>query len=596
MTTAPERLELAAEFEAATRAQWRELVAGVFAKQGRTAPDDPELALATTTDDDITIRPLYTAEDGSPGTGLPGLAPYVRGADPQGTAWQVRTKAEGSDPAAVNECLLDDLEHGAGAVWLAAGEHGVPADGLARALDGVLLDLAPVVLSPGERFRAPVDALLACYAAAGIPDSGVRAVLGIDPLSVTGQITEPEYLAALAKRYPNTQVITVNGALFHEAGGSDAQELGYSIAAGLAYLRALTEAGLDADTAAATLEFRYAASVDQFGTIAKLRAARRLWSRVCEVSGIKGVPQRQHAVGSSAMMTARDPWVNMLRSTIAAFAAGVAGADAVTVRPFDERIGAPDAFARRIARNTQSILLEESHLAGVIDPAGGSYAVERRTDELANRAWERFTGVEAQGGIVAALGSGSLARELGRTWSAHRERIAHRTDPITGVSEFPDLEERPLSRPAADSEPPGILPGVHYAAEYEALRDRADAAPERPRVFLATLGSLAAYTARAGFARNTYAAGGIASVEAGPSETVAEIVSAFTDSGCTCVCVCGTEEAYGEWLAELVPALRSAGARLTALAGKPREAGCDQYVYAGCDALAALGEILEVSA
>lgn len=593
MTTAADGLGFGAEFERATREQWLELVAGVFTKQGLPVPDDPESALATTTDDDIEIRPLYTAEDAGVPSGLPGLAPYVRGSHPQGTAWQLRTRCAGSDPAAVNEELLDDLEHGAAAVWL---DGALPAEGIARALDGVLLDLAPVVLSPGARFRELVDALLERYAAKNIPDSEVRAVLGIDPLSVSGKITEAPLIAEYVRKYPNARAVTVDGSMFHEAGGSDAQELGYSIAAGVAYLRALTDAGLDPRAAAATLEFRYAAAADQFGTIAKLRAARRCWARVCEVTGIEA-PQQQHAVTSAAMMTSRDPWVNMLRTTIAAVAAGVAGADAVTVRPFDERLGASDSFARRIARNTQTILLEEAHLAGVIDPAGGSYAVERRTDELANRAWQRFTEVEAEGGIESLLASGALAERIEHTRQSRAERIAHRKDPITGVSEFPNLDEELPSRQPAEPARETVLPQVHDADAFEALRDRADAAPERPNVFLATLGTLAAYTPRAGFARNTYAAGGIASTEAGPSETVEQLRAAFRESGARVVCVCGTEDAYTEWLPELVPALREAGAEVVALAGKPRDGvSVDQFLYAGCDALDVLSRTLEVLA
>lgn len=596
MTAAPDGFELAAEFEQATRRQWLELVEGVFAKAGKTVPEDPESALATTTDDDITIWPLYTAEDTVAASGLPGLAPYVRGARPQGTEWQVRTHAHGNDPAAVNEQLLDDLEHGASAIWFAAGEHGVPADGIERALNGVLLDLVEVALRPGADFRAPVDALLGFYAERGVPDSEVHAAFGIDPLTATGTVTDSEYLAGLAGKYPAARVVTVDATAFHEAGGSAGQELGYSMAAGVAYLRALTDAGLDARTAASTLEFRYAASVDQFGTIAKLRAARRLWARICEACGISDVPQVQHAVSSSAMMTARDPWVNMLRTTIAAFAAGIGGADAVTVQPFDVRLGAPDAFARRIARNTQTILLEESHLAGVIDPAGGSYAVERLTDELAHRAWEQFTTVESQGGLAAALATGWIRARLEETSTQRGARIAHRTDPITGVTEYPDLDEQLPQREQGEPEPEGVLPRVRHAGDFEALRDEADAAPERPTVFLATLGALAQYTARAGFARNLYAAGGIGTEEAGPTDSVEQLVAAYRESAATVVCVCGTENAYAEWLDELVPALREAGARFVALAGKPREGvRFDSYLYAGCDALAVLRETMEVA-
>lgn len=606
MTSAPEHLELAAEFPSASREQWRELVAGVLAKSGKH-PDGPaELELTTTTYDGITVEPLYT--EGPENAGLPGLPPFVRGADPDGsvrTGWDVRGGYTDADPAAVNEDLLTDLENGVGSVWLAVGADGVPVEQLSAALSGVLLDLAPVVLSPGADYRAAGAELSKAYADKQIPDSEVCAGFGIDPIGLlsAGAAADLDdaaaFAAELAERYPAAHAVNVDATPYHDAGGSDAQELGLSIAAGVAYLRALTAAGLDASTAASTMEFRYAATADQFSTIAKLRAARRLWARVCEASDAGEQPQRQHAVTSAAMMTERDPWVNMVRGTIACFGAGIGGADAVTVRPFDAAIGVSDAFARRVARNTQSILLEESKLAGVIDPAGGSAYVETLTEQLAQRAWQVFTDIERSGGIVGALESGAVAEQLAATWAKRSENIAHRRDPITGVSEFPDLDEKPLVRkPLPATHANGGLPKRRYAGAFEQLRTRADrhleAHGELPTAFLATLGPIAAHTARASFARNLYAAGGIRSVDAGPTESTAQVVEAFTASGAKLACVCGTDKAYAEQLREVVAALREAGASAVVVAGKPADdGGADGAVFTGCDAVAAVTEALE---
>ena len=197
----------------------------------------------------------------------------------------------------------------------------------------------------------------------------MRGNLGADPIGAASDVAEAVDLAlGVAKDFPMLRTITVDALRYHEAGGSDAQELGCALAAGVAYLRALVDAGLEVDAAAGQLEFRFAATADQFLTIAKFRAARRLWARVIEASSGTNTAQLQHAVTSPAMMTRRDPYVNMLRTTVACFAAGVGGADAVTVLPFDSAIGEPDALGRRIARNTQSILLEESTVGGVLDP------------------------------------------------------------------------------------------------------------------------------------------------------------------------------------------------------------------------------------
>ncbi|MYW04232.1 methylmalonyl-CoA mutase family protein, partial [Streptomyces sp. SID3343] len=402
--------------------------------------------------------------------------------------------------------------------------------------------------------------------------------------------------------FPGIQAVAVDGQPYHEAGGSEGQELGAATAAGVAYLRALTAAGLDVDTALGLVEFRFAATAEQFPTIAKLRAARRLWARVAQASGASATAgaQRQHAVTSWAMTTRRDPWVNMLRTTLAAFGAGVGGADAVTVRSFDAAIGLPDAFARRIARNTQALLLEESHLAAVIDPAGGSWFVEQLTDDLARSGWAFFQEIESRGGIVAVLDSGWLAERLAEVRARRDKDIADRTDPITGVSEFPNLTEPPVVRESAPEVPvtSAGLPRLRYAQAYESLRDRSDeilaATGARPTVFLATFGPLAQYTARAGFAVNLFAAGGFAAVEggitAGDESAVADVVERWTAAGSPAtVVLTSSEKLYATLAAPVAAALKEAGASRVLLAGKKAHgADVDGYVFTGCDALAVL--------
>ncbi|MDQ0377367.1 methylmalonyl-CoA mutase family protein [Amycolatopsis thermophila] len=605
----PDELALAAEFGTPRREDWQRLVAGVLTKSG-VLPEGfdgaPESLLSSKTYDGIEIQPLYTADDAAPPAGFPGLPPYVRGARAEGavgTGWDVRVLHGSADPAETNKAILADLENGASSVWLRVGGDALPLDRLADALNEVYLDLAPIVLDPGADYEAAADALLGLLAEKNIPDSEVTGTIGADPIALRARTGRPHDIAPaaalaarLAGKHPDLRTLVVNALPYHEAGGSDSQELGAAIAAGVAYLRALTEAGLSVDDAAGQLEFRFAATADQFLTIAKLRAARRLWARVCEVSGATpGRGMRQHAVTSPVMFTRRDPWVNMLRTTVACFAAGIGGADAVTVLPFDFAIGLPDAFSRRIARNTQSILLEESKLSGVIDPAGGSWYVENLTDALANAAWREFTEIERQGGIEAVLDSGALAAKLDQTWQARKKRLATRKDPLTGVSEFPDLHEKPVERtPAPSVVDEGGLPRVRYAQDYEALRDRSDAhlaeTGERPKVFLATLGPVAAHTARATFASNLFQAGGIEPVNPG---AVDDVVAAFRESGAKVACLCGTDKLYAERAAETAKALKEAGAVRVILAGKPGYPDVDAYVHAGCDALAALTSTLD---
>ncbi|GAA3069454.1 methylmalonyl-CoA mutase family protein [Streptosporangium carneum] len=574
MTVPPEELRTAAGFPPTTRERWRELALGVLHKSG-IETGSPEEALSSTTYDGVTIAPLYDASDLPDDPGLPGAAPYIRGSRPGG-GWDVRQRHETADP----EAVLADLENGVTSLWLALGPEDLP-----RALDDrIHLELISVTLDAGERTREAAEALFALAGRKGVAPTGN---LGADALR------DPETAADLARRcaegFPGLRAVVVDGTPYHDAGGSDAEELGCSIAAGVAALRTLTGAGLTVDEAFGQLEFRYAATADQFLTVAKLRAARGLWARVAEVCGVtegQAAGQRQHAVTSSAMMTARDPWVNMLRTTLACFAAGVAGADAVTVQPFDACLGLPDAFARRIARNTQSLLVEEAGVARVTDPAGGSWYVERLTDDLAGKAWEWFQEIERAGGMAAALDAGLVADRLADTWRRRSDNIAHRRDPITGVSEFPNLAERLPSR----AQRPAAAGGVRYAQEFEALRDLADAQEVRPAVFLATIGPVAAHTARASFAANLFQAGGVATVTdpavvSAPAVDPALIAEAFAASGARVACLCSSDRLYGEHAETVAAALRGAGAAKVWLAGKGDFAGVDANVHAGCDAL-----------
>ncbi|MGW5253565.1 methylmalonyl-CoA mutase family protein [Streptomyces sp. NPDC004012] len=598
MTVLPDDgLSLAAEFPDATREQWQHLVAGVLRKSGtEVAGTEAEHALSTTLEDGLSIQPLYTVRDSAPDPGLPGFPPFVRGARAEGNTaggWDVRQRHAVADTSAV----LADLENGATSLWLVVGESaGIAVADLDSALEGVFLDLAPVVLDAGAETEQAARRLLRLYEERGVAAEAARGNLGADPLgheARTGDSYDIAPLAELARecadRHPGVRAFAVDALPYHEAGGSAAQELGSSLATGVAYLRALTGAGLSVEQACAQLEFRYAATADQFLTIAKLRAARRLWARVAEVCGAsRAGAQIQHAVTSPVMMTRRDPWVNMLRATVATLAAGVGGADAVTVLPFDEALGVPDAFARRIARNTSTILIEESHLSRVIDPAGGSHYVERLTDELAHAAWEFFQEIESAGGQAAALRSGTLGERLARTWSARSAKLAKRKEPVTGVSEFPHLAEKPVVRTPAPVPPSGGLPRVRRDEAFEALRARSDAhlakTGARPRIHLAALGPAAAHTARLTFAANLFQAGGIEPVTEGT----------FEESGARQACLCSSDALYEEQAEAVAAELRAAGAEHVFLAGRPGPyEGVDTYVFAGCDAVSVLSATLD---
>nr|WSW70966.1 methylmalonyl-CoA mutase subunit beta [Streptomyces sp. NBC_00995] len=614
MTVQPaDGLSLAAEFPDPAHEQWQSLVEGVLRKSGKDVSGSAaEEALSTTVEDGLITRPLYTSRDDAPDAGLPGFAPFTRGSTPQGCTaggWGVRQRHASADPVRLNEALLADLTSGATSLWLAVGgPGGVPVSALARALEGVHLDLAPLVLEAGDELDAAAAELFRLHQERDIPADAVRGNLGADPLGQAARTGDEADLTSAVRwakhctaGYPGLRALTVDALPYHEAGGSAAQELGSSLATGVAYLRALTDAGLGVDQACAQLEFRYAATADQFLTIAKLRAARRLWARVAEACGApEAGAQRQHAVTSPVMMTRRDPWVNMLRTTLACLGAGVGGADAVTVLPFDHALGLPDAFARRIARNTSTILLEESHLARVIDPAGGSWYVERLTDELAEAAWAFFQEIERAGGQATALDSGMVADRIAATWAARSKDLARRKEPVTGVSEFPQLAERAVEReplpPSATGA--GGLPVVRRDEAFEALRARSDAhlaaTGARPRVFLAALGPASAHTARASFAANLFQAGGIEPVHEPVRVDASSAAAALAAAGTDVVCLCSSDALYAEQAGEIAGALVAAGAQRVYLAGRPGAyPDVDEYVFAGCDVVAVLSSVLD---
>ena len=597
-----------ADQDRSDRELWEKAAADVLRKAGRLKDDDPDSKvwekLTRTTLEGIAVPPLATPEtvQDVQDPGQPGEAPYTRGSRVSAPAegWDIRAHLADPDAEQAAADAITDLENGATSLWLTVGRDGLAVTDLPRVLEKVYVDLAPVVLD--ARFE-PVEAAEAFVAL--LEDRGVQPApgtsLGGDPIG--GRVRGSEQpvettvlrLAELAQR-AGTSALVVDGTVVHDAGATDAQELGYTLAVGAEYLRILTgPGGLDVTTAASLVEFRYAATDEQFPTIAKLRAARRLWHRVLELSGAPDAPgQVQHAVTSRPMTTKYDPWVNMLRGTVAAFAAGVGGATSVTVLPFDFAIGLPDPFARRIARNTSSLLIHESHVAKVTDPAGGSYAVERLTDDLAGCGWVQLQRIEAEGGIQASLAAesgGLLDRIRDQALEPRLRQVATRRRPITGISEFPNLEEQlPERRPHPEA---SVAHEVNrYGLAFEQLRDE----PVETPVFLATMGTVAQHTARATFADNLFAAGGVGTVAAGATAGPDDVLAAY--DGQPVVCLAGADKTYADWGNQVAKKLRKAGARYVVLAGKPgdrtvKPEHLDDHCAMGIDALAFLHRVRE---
>jgi len=582
-------------------ADWEAATASVLHKLRRLAEDAPDgdvwSALTHTTLDGLAITPLGTPAVEVPDPGLPGAAPFTRGAgtarDAELDGWDVRAWFADPDLDATVDHVHTDLENGVNSLWLAVGDGAIPVKALATVLERVFVDLAPVVLDAPDAPLEAAQALDAVFADKAVtPAAGTN--YGADPIGAAVRgLGEPDLSVAVAVAQlasaRGTRGIVVDATAVHDVGASDVQELAYSLATGVAYLRALVAAGLSIDDAAAQIDFRYAATDEQFVTIAKLRAARRLWSRVLELSAATPAGQRQHAVTSRPMYSAYDPYVNMLRATVAAFAAGVGGAEAVTALPFDEPLGLPVPFSRRIARNISSLLISESHVGTVADAGGGSHLVEQLTDEVAQAGWSLFGELDADGGIVAALADGRLHDRIDEVVTERERLIGTRARPLTGVSEFPNLhEERPERRPYGRE-----FPVRRWGASYEALR----AEPVSTPVFVATLGTVAQHTARASFMSNLLAAGGVAVEVAGATGDVADVLAAYDKAGKpNVVALAGPDGLFSERGAETIEALRGAGARHVILAGTPRDLRVDDSAAMGVDALAFLRRTREALA
>ena len=592
------------------RERWRSGVAGVLAKSLRRdaadLPAEPERLLDSPTYEGFPVRPLYTALDERPESPLPGQWPYTRGADARRdvlSGWKVAEQfplAASSGTSETNGALLLALTEGTSALVLRVGSAAAELD---RMLDGVYLDLVPVLLDAGEQYVAAADAVLALVADLDDEQRGRLSLdLGADPFTapLSGRPTVgTDEVIAIARRtagQTGVRAITVDGPALHNLGASASWELAGAVAAGVSYLRLLTEAGLSVSDALRHISFRFAADDDQFMTIAKLRAARRLWARVAEVAGDGAAGAAVvHAVSSAPMMSRRDPWVNMLRTTLAAFAAGVGGADTILVAPFDAAIpgglpGTATTFTRRMARNTQLLLLEESHLGRVLDPSAGSWFVEDLTAQLADQAWAHFQDLESRGGFVAAREH--LSEQIAAVREARADDIAHRRTALTGVNEFPNLAEKPL---AGAAEEPGVY---RYGAGFEALRDRSDAYlaehGTRPAVVLLPLGPLAEHNIRTTFAANLLASGGIETVNPG---TVDAAAVAAAVEGHRAVVICGTDARYGTEAEAVVAAARDAGVPHIYLAGPEKAVGAavarpDEYLTAKINAVEALATLL----
>jgi methylmalonyl-CoA mutase len=593
-------------FPAYTEADWRK--AAEAALKGASFE-----TLVSQTADGIRIEPVYRAAEGPRA---------LRSEGP----WRVIARLDHPDAGEANAQALDDLANGADGLQIVfAGAVGAHGFGLRRfdfaslhkLFDGVSfdaganfeLDLGPDGPGQALRFGALIE-----RSGAKLEECAVA--FGLDPFAAAAHGPFPADWRAHAAPCLETAlelrgkgfrgpVLVADARAVHAAGGSPAQELGFALGAAVSLLRLLEGAGAPPGEARALIAFRLAADADELATLSKFRALRIAWSRVEEVCGLEPRPAQVQAESAWRMMTARDVYVNVMRGAAAAFAAGLGGADSVSVLPHTLAAGLPDSLGRRLARNAQLILLRESNLGFVADPAAGAGAFEALTRGLCDKAWGFFQEIERQGGLPAALANGAFQRQVAANAAAQIRDVARLKTPITGISAHANLAEPPVETVVGAPEPEAFTPAdgalkpLRLAEPFERLRDLSDAFLERnglrPKVYLAALGPESKHRRRVAFAREWLEAGGFEPVYDGETATAEEAVERLRASGAPLACLCGTDEAYRGRAVAFARAFKASGAEGVALAGAPgkferawRAAGVDEFIFAGADAVASL--------
>ncbi|KAA3450970.1 methylmalonyl-CoA mutase [Mesorhizobium sp. SARCC-RB16n] len=422
-----------------------------------------EEKLVSHTDDNIRVEPLYDRATGT--------EPIVR-ANPQ-SPWIVSQRVDDPDVDRAKSQVLDDIAQGATGLSLVfegapnAFGYGLPrtAQALETVLEGVPLNRVQIRIDTHPWSRPMADWLVAFLSKRRSDPAKLNLSFGIDPAAIlagTGRLrmsiealqeSMPQSLAHFFSMGVPGVLLEADGRVFHNAGATEAQELGIMLASAVSYLRMFEKARQPLVYAAPHIGFALSVDQDQFLSIAKVRALRRLWARAQEACSIPNSTANIHAETSFRMMTASDPETNILRTTIGCFAAAAGGADSISILPHTIAHGLPAAFARRVARNAQLIMANESHVDHVADPAYGSGAVEALTSDLCAAAWAELQAIEAEGGVLSSLRDGHIQQRV-RTAAAQRG-IAFKSGEraIVGATLYPLKSERPVETLDAERRP-----------------------------------------------------------------------------------------------------------------------------------------------
>lgn len=565
------------------------------------------------TNEGFNVEPIYRAEDiaGLKTTdSLPGEYPYVRGTR-SNNDWLTRQEIIAETPTEANKTALDVLTKGVNSLGFKVAEPTVET--LETLLDGI--DLAKVEVNFD---CCPCKALdlanaLVAYLQKHNATKTFKGSIDFNPLrkalrhgaQIKAEAVEnAKKLIEAVKEVPGVKVIAVDSVLFCNGGAFIFQELGYALAWGAQWLTALTDAGLGIDEVASRIKFNMGVSSNYFMELAKFRAARMLWAQIVEQykpASADSAKMHVHAATSQFNQTIYDAHVNLLRSQTEAMSAALAGVDSITVVPFDTPYKTPDTFSERIARNQQFLLKEESHLDKVVDPAGGSYYVETLTVSIANEAWKLFLEVEEKGGFFAEVDNGDVQKAVNASCEKRHTDVARRKEILLGTNQYPNINEMAADKIenkeckcACGNEEKGenALLMKRAATDFEALRLATEAASNRPKVFMLTIGNLAMRLARAQFSTNFFGCAGYEIIDNLGFDTVEAGVDAALEKGADVIVLCSSDDEYATLAPEAFKYLD--GRAEFVVAGAPacmddlKAAGINEFIHVRCNVLETL--------
>ena len=529
---------------------------------------DYERKLVWKTGEGFNVRPYYRAEnlEGIKFLGSQaGEFPYVRGTHAH-NRWRVHQTVSVVCPKEANAEALKILNAGVDSLGFCIAS----ADFSAADLDMLLKDIcipAVEITFCGEKMANVAELVLAKVEKEGIAKEDVRIAFCIDPLvkglSSKGDFCSPNGEKCIArivelihktKEYKHVRIVTVAGQTFGNSGSTIVEELAFTLSAGHDSLVRLTDAGLDVDAAARKLRFSFSVSSNYFMEIAKFRAARMLWANIVKGYGPAkncACKMQIHAETSRWNQTVYDPYVNMLRGTTEAMSATIAGVHSLEVMPFDASFENPTEFSKRIARNVELLLKNESHFDQVVDPAGGSYYVENLTQSIAAEAWKLFLEIEEKGGYTEAYKAGLIVERIKASAAAKDKNIATRRQTLLGANQYPNFTEvagkeitaESVTRKQAEG---NVLVPYRGAMAFEEMRLQVDRSGKEPKAFMLTCGNLGMARARSQFSCNFFACAGIKVIDNTYFKSIEEGAKAALESKAQIVVVCASDDDYAE--------------------------------------------------